>query len=93
MKSLYENPGQKIKTVAKILFWVLVAASIFLAYQLGCAHQYRYILGYYRKFRAALFFPILIGGPLVSYAVSLLLYGYGELVENSKNVQKENSNK
>ncbi|MBR0419449.1 MAG: hypothetical protein IJI66_09790 [Erysipelotrichaceae bacterium] len=80
---LFSNPGKKIKTISLILFWVLTVSSIICAVSFGWVERH----GYYstsKVFVPEVFFSFLLVGPIASYLSSLLLYGYGELIENSK---------
>ena len=72
---MFEDPGKKIKTVAKVLFVVQVIAAVVLAFVFGIIE--------YGYFHAGLFFLILIGGILFAYISNLILYGFGAIVENS----------
>lgn len=69
---LFDDPGKKIQKMAQIFFWVEVIACVILAFCLGWEDK---------EFRAGIFFGFLIGGPLASYCSSLLMYGFGELVD------------
>lgn len=77
-EEMFSEPGKKIKTMAKIFFWVEVIACVILAFSLGWVEINRWGD---KEFRAGIFFGFLIGGPLASYCSALLLYGFGELVD------------
>ncbi|MBR4780936.1 MAG: hypothetical protein IK014_06220 [Lachnospiraceae bacterium] len=76
---MFDYPGEKIKTVSKVMFWLETITCVVLAFVLGIKE------GRYgdTDFNAAIFFSFLIGGPLVAYISTLFLVGFGELVENS----------
>ena len=75
---MFEDPGKKIKTVAKVLFVVQVIAAVVLAFVFGIERGH-----YSNYFHAGLFFLILIGGIIFAYISNLILYGFGAIVENS----------
>lgn len=70
---MFEYPGDKIKAVSIIMFWLVSIASVILAFTLGINE-----IG-----SVKVFFGFLIGGPTVAYISSLILIGFGDLVENS----------
>lgn len=76
---LFDEPGEKIKKISQIIFWVEVVACVILAFSLGWEEINRWGD---KEFRAGIFFGFLIGGPLAAYCSSLLMYGFGELVDN-----------
>ena len=80
---MFNDPGTKIKISAKILFWVGVVASVILAIVFGWEEHYSGYSKIWTEFKPILFFSLLIGGPISSYLSSLLLYGYGCLVESN----------
>lgn len=90
MTNLFNNPGYKIKRLATVFFWIGVALSVVLAGFFGWSKvsSYNYYYGMMTSstvFNPFVFFAILVLGPLCSYIDSLLLYAFGELVENSDN--------
>ena len=68
---MFENVGQKIKTLAVVLFWgtTILSALASLAIAISTSNG-AYLL-------------LAIGGVISAYVISLLVYGFGELVENS----------
>ena len=77
---IFGNIGGKIKSLAKTLLWVkwivcLVAAIYFSTSDTG--------------FLSAGI--ILLGGLLVSWVSSLLLYGFGQLIDNSTHIVEQNN--
>ena len=80
---MFENAGQKIKTLAKICFWIFAVLFVVLAFTVGKSRWGGII--------PAIFWPFLIGGPLLSYIGSLFLYGFGELVESSEETKKNSA--
>ena len=83
---MFENPGEKLKNLSGIFFAIGVIAAIVLAFLFGIQEE---VYGsYYTRtemvFKPIPFFGVLIGGILVSYTEGLILYGFGELIENTK---------
>lgn len=85
---MFENIGGKIKGLAKFICWVgiviCVIAGIIMFIQAGEA--------YYSADRTVLIITglaIIIVGSLMSWIGSFLLYGFGELVDNSSKIRQE----
>ena len=76
--ALFSDPGAKIKKVTQIVFWISCIACFVLAITLF-GHAAEEDGGLYALWG----FVTLLAGPLVSWISSLLLYAFGELVENS----------
>lgn len=74
---MYNNIGRKIKALAKVLAWIGIAVSVISG--LGM------IIASSRSGGAMALLGILTMalGSLVSWVSSFVLYGFGELVENS----------
>ena len=72
---MFENIGEKIKMIAKIYFYVCAIASFIL----GCVMIDETPLG----------LVVMVVGVLVSYLSSLVMYAFGELVENSTATRRE----
>lgn len=76
----YENIGEKIKELAKIIFAVeailLVISGIYLMFVEGGSILYGLL--------------VTIVGPILAWISSWLLYGFGQLIENS-DILVENS--
>ncbi len=68
---MFENIGGKIKTLAKVLMWIGIIG--FVIYGIVMISEEQVLLG---------FLIIAIGG-LSSWVSSFVLYGFGQLVENS----------
>ena len=91
---MFEEPGEKLKKLAVILFWGISIVSVILAFTLGIerVHYTSSVSGLVYTttvFHDVLFFSLLLGGPLGAYIVGLLLTGFGELVDNSEKVAEE----
>jgi hypothetical protein len=68
---MFENVGEKIKAIAVALFWVVAIASVIGAIVLTV------------KTDTAVYLLIALVGIFSAYVSALLVYGYGEMVENS----------
>ncbi len=79
---MFENAGQKIKILAKVCFWVFTILFVILAFTVGKSRW---------GIIPAIFWPLLLGGPLLSYISSLFLSGFGELVESSEETKKNSA--
>ena len=75
---MFKNPGRKIKNLAMASFIVETIAAIIGGIVLMCEDYV--FLG----------FVTILGGFFVAYVTALLLYGFGELVENSA-IHKSNN--
>ena len=71
---MFDRIGEKIKIVAKVIFWLGVAVGFIVAYFVGEAGN-----NYVGMF-------IFLVGILVSWLGTYLLYGFGELVDNSSKI-------
>ncbi|MBR6509152.1 MAG: hypothetical protein IKT38_00910 [Clostridia bacterium] len=78
---MFENIGNKIKSLAKILCWLGIISSIFITLIMFfiSANSYEELYIIY----GILF---LIIGPLSSWINSFFIYGFGELIENSQTI-------
>lgn len=70
---MFENIGNKIKTLAKVLCWIGIIVSVVVAIVLFASDDDLVGIG----------FLVLIGGSLISWIASFVLFGFGQLVENS----------
>lgn len=77
----FKNAGSKIKAVAEILFWCeCVVYLVTLVIALIC---YAVALQQYFVLLAIVFIFALIFGWVLIWVKCLLLYGFGELIENT----------
>ena len=85
---LFEDSGKTIKKIAIICFFVGVAGSVILAIVYG-----KVPTGYYAemRFNFFAFLGILVGCLIVNFINSILLYAFGDLVDNVKTMAKNNS--
>lgn len=77
---MFENPGKKLKSLSKIMFWLTIIGSFVLALVFGIDRSY------WRDELTAYFFVFLIGGSILAYVEGLLLYAFGSLVESAEQV-------
>lgn len=78
---MFDNIGEKIKTVAKANCWIGIIAYAIIGIIL-LAENNNELIG----------FSILILGPLFSWISSFITYGFGQLVENSDKLLELHSN-
>ena len=69
---MYNNIGNKIKTLAQIVAFVEIILSVII----GLVLLFQEIIGFG--------LIILIFGPLIAWISSWLLYGFGELIESTE---------
>lgn len=102
MKKMYENIGEKIKALAKILFIIEIFVTVIGGIILSITFiNVLYLRGFSVFFCFVIVFvgTVVIGVP-VAYISSMFFYGFGELISNSKKLveignapQEVNSNK
>ena len=80
-EKFFSNVGDKLKLIAMILFVVEVILSVILAFAFGIRTDEYYSEIEY-EFYPIVFFSILIGGPLAAYLSSLIMYGFGQLLND-----------
>ena len=73
---MFENIGYKIKSLAKLLCWLGIAVSL----ASGC---------YIFRTKEWLGVLIIVGGTLLSWLGNFVLYGFGELIDNSEIANQE----
>ncbi len=97
---MFDNISEKIKTLAKVICWVGIIFSIYLAIfsfskyaeYAEKAEEYKYAEEEYEEKSdeyIAQGFTQMIVGPLLSWASCFVLYGFGQLVENSDKLREE----
>lgn len=74
---LFGNIGNTVKAVTKVFFWIEVVLCVFVGFVLISENSYR-------NPTAGPGFVFLLAGPLVAWLGSLFLYGFGELIEQSR---------
>ena len=77
---MYRNSGKIIKLIANIFFFIGIGVSVIFAFAfLVTAADSWYDEEFFIMLACLSFFL----GPVVSYLANLLLYGFGELIENT----------
>lgn len=102
IKQLFDNAGKKIKILAIVLFGLTAISCIVLAFVFGWSNArgvasvvdsvYGGGKSTITEFHAEIFFPLLIGGPLLAWISSLFIYGFGEIIEKLS-ILASNTNK
>lgn len=83
---MFNNIGKKIKTLANVLCWVGIIAYVIVAIIMfinASEGSYR-TEGLY----TGLGFAFLIGGPLLSWISSFFMYGFGELIDKTCDIER-----
>lgn len=71
---MFDNIGNKIKSLAKVMCWICILASVIAAFVvIAATGETGLIPG----------IAIAVIGSLLSWVGSFVLYGFGEMVENS----------
>ncbi len=73
LSGMFDNIGSKIKTLAQVVVWIGIIASVFSGSIVMTIDDEYVLLG----------FAIAIIGSLVSVSSSFVLYGFGKLIENT----------
>ncbi len=81
---MFENIGSKIKGLAKFLAWVGIIASFIFGIRLCSQASNSWYGG---SWMIASGLGLMIGGSLLSWIGSFFLYGYGELIEKTANIE------
>lgn len=79
---MFDNIGGKIKGLAKTVCWIGIGISVFIGFVfviIGAENSY----GSDDNVLAPLGMFIMLGGSFLSWIGSFLLYGFGQLIENS----------
>ena len=81
---MFENIGRKIKVVALVIFGLGVAGSaVFGVYYVNMG---RNLLGWETTKSIIIFWSIIVAGFLTSWFISMLLYGFGELIDTNQHI-------
>lgn len=89
MEEMFSEPGKQIQKMAKVLFWLETIPCLILALALGWEKTHYWSNDY--EFHPVYFFGFAIVGPLVAYYSSLMMYGFGELIDKVSEIQKSSS--
>jgi len=80
---MFDNIGSKIKTLAKVVCWIGIIASIIIGFILLVQDEDTVLAG----------LLTMILGSLGSWIGSFMTYGFGQLIENSDILVSQNKNK
>ena len=75
---MYDNIGGKIKGLAKIVFIVEAIAAAITGIALMASDEDRILIG----------LLVMVVGPLVAWVSSWLLYGFGELIDKTCDIER-----
>lgn len=89
-KNMFNNIGRKIKVLASIIAWIGIIASIIVGVNF-IVQSTDDIFADIPYTLITLGIGIMIVGSLLSWLSSFLLYGFGELIENSAIIAKNTS--
>ncbi|MDR1299347.1 MAG: zinc ribbon domain-containing protein [Oscillospiraceae bacterium] len=78
---MYDNIGDKIKGLAKVIAWLGIIGSVI--YGIALMVQGGDMMGYGGGALVGAGFVVIIVGAIASWASSLVMYGFGELVEKA----------
>ncbi len=79
---MFKNISGKIKAFAAVFFWLVTIVGVILAFVFGWTEEFS-SYGRYCQFHADRFFPLFIGSPIFAWISSLLLYGFGEIIDHT----------
>ncbi len=83
---MFDNIGKKIKTLAKTICYIGIAACIIAAIAIFAIAS---DMMYGAETLMGIGFAVLIVGPLVFWIGSFSLYGFGELIDNSQEIKEK----
>ncbi len=75
---MFDNIGGKIKTLAQVVTWIGIIASVISGFAIMSIDEEMIFVG----------LMVMIFGALMSWVSSFVLYGFGQLVENSDKLVK-----
>lgn len=82
---MFDNVGNRIKVLSKVIFWVYLVISIILGIVLivgGFESDYDSSALSFRGL------TLIITGPIVGWIIGLLMYGFGELIEKTSYIER-----
>ncbi len=71
---MFNNIGRKIKILAQVICWIGIICSVVLGVVIMATEDDLPVLG----------FVLMLIGPVVSWVSSFVLYGFGQLIENTE---------
>ena len=75
---MFDNIGKKIKTLTKVVCWIGMILTLALGIVLVAVYSNNVAIG----------IPIMVGGPLLCWIGSFLMYGFGELVDRTMSIEE-----
>jgi hypothetical protein len=84
---MFNNSGKKIKFIAEVIFWVCCIISM--ACSIGLCTLGVKFTGIAKEVLVVIAFVNCIFGPLLSWIFTLLIYGYGEIIDALISKDKE----
>lgn len=86
---MFNNIGGKIKGLAKFMCWVGIIICVILGFLIISSSYSGYYYYYSRQGMIVIGVLIMVGGSIISWLSSLLIYGFGELVENTSIIRRK----
>ena len=83
---MFDNIGEKIKKLAKVLCWIGIALNLIS----GTVSIIIGAVGWRMEYLIFVGIAVAIAGPIISWAGSFLLYGFGECIEHLACQTKQN---
>lgn len=80
---MFEKVGKKIKAVVVLVFGLETLASLIFGF---------IIMSEGEKYSVLIGLSIVIGGPIVAWISSWLLYGYGEIIDKLTDIERNTRN-
>lgn len=75
---MFDNIGKKIKALTKVVCWIGMILTLALGIVLVAVYSNNVAIG----------IPIMVGGPLLCWIGSFLMYGFGELVDRTMSIEE-----
>ena len=75
---MFNNIGKKIKTLTKVLCWIGMISSFVTGIIILASVRHGEAIG----------IPIMLGGPLLFWLGSFVMYGFGELVDKTASIEE-----
>ncbi len=82
---MFNNAGRKIKGLALVIFWILVIGSVVLGIIAFSTIMDLIENGFLRFLLTLVIIGLLV---LIAWLVTILLYGFGELIEKTSDIDK-----
>lgn len=83
---MFDNIGKKIKSLAKVLCWIGIIAYVIIAIILFILSEE--VFWREPELCITLGFIFLIVGPLMSWINSFFMYGFGELIDKTCDIER-----